>query len=381
MMAMSEQRKKSMHQRASKIIDLFERVVNLIRPKAYNTIAKLVVSVGLLQIAESYAKILHAFVIALFEENIGKSEVLRSFLNATSDPTAGVILVLSGLVYHLTVTLGKDYIDTKRAELPKYPSLQCILLNGDKSLLSSEFTIRGCRVNLPCKKDIPDNKDIEPNYNDPRFGSALRLAAIHNSMLITRRNKSLFRERAQVLSDWAGAELIFLSVTNDGSILASGLSVVLRIPRHKGVYVSMPGHLPDMPKDEIDPFRMSLLDPIKTHDPRAISISSDVHHYQVTWNIFKMQAKTEEISTDGILLKTDRSLEIECTIFCDELPEPIVTTYITHPAPEIVNIDLNQLINSESYNDIRDKVIMDGYELRAFQLKLERYQMDGERYL
>lgn len=362
---------------------MFERVVNLIRPKAYNTIAKLVVSVGLLLIAESYAKILHAFVIALFEENIGKSDVLRSFLNAKSDPATGISLVLSGLVYHLTVTLRKDYIDTKKAELPKYPSLQCILLNGDKSKLSSEFTIRGCRVNLPCKKDIPDNKEIEPNYNDPVFGSALRLAAIHNPMLITRRNKNLFRERAQVLSYWAGAELIFLSVTNDGSILASGLSVVLRIPRHKGVYVSTLGHLPDMPEDEIEPFpiRLSLLDPIKTHDPRSISISSDVHHYQVTWNIFKMQVKTEEISTDCILLKTDRSLEIECTIFCDELPEPIVTSYIAHPPPEIVNIDLNQLRNSESYNDIRDKVIMDGYELRTFQLELEQYQMDGEKYI
>lgn len=366
-----------MHEQASRWVDLLERLVNLIRPKAYNTIAKLVVGIGLLQITESYTKIVHAFVIALFEENIGKSEVLRSFLSATSDPTAGLILVIVGLAYHLVVTLGKDYIDTRKSELPKFPVFSCFLLNGDKKQLSTEFTIRGCRVNLPHKDDIPDHKDIVPDYNDPIFGSIYRTRAMYGSILSKRKNEDLFRERAKLLFDWAGAELLYLNIANDSSVLASGVSVKLSIPRQKGVYLSMLGDLPDFPKEETDYFVSgSTLDNLlKARGPKVISISSDAHHYHVSWSVFKMQAKTEQISKDAFLLKTDKPVEIECVIFCDELPEPITKTYVAYPASDLIDINLDQLVGKESYFEICNKLIMDGYMVRRFE---SLYEMEAK---
>ena len=50
-----------MHEQVSKWVDIFEKIVNLIRPNAYNVIAKWVIGVGLCQIAESQVKIAHAF--------------------------------------------------------------------------------------------------------------------------------------------------------------------------------------------------------------------------------------------------------------------------------------------------------------------------------
>ncbi|MEZ9297675.1 hypothetical protein AB4168_04135 [Vibrio splendidus] len=370
-----------MHEQASKWVDLLEKVIKLIRPKAYNAIARWVIGVGLLQIAESQAKIAHAFVIALFEEYVGKSEILHSFLNATSDPTTGLILVLGGLGYHLVVTLGKDYIDTRKAELPKFPLLNSLLLNGDKEELEVIFTIRGGRVNLPNKDDIPDYKEEEPDYEHPIFGNVHRMAAMHNSILGKRKNTELFRERAKVLSEWGGAELLYLNITNDSSVLASGVSIKLEIPRHKGLSVTMPGQMPDTPKEEINDFNHLIPHnpTLKPIDLKAVSLNADSCFYHISWSVSKMQAQTEETSTDCILLKTAKTVEIKCTIFCDELPEPITTKYTVHPTPETVDINVGQLIDKGSFNEISDKLIMDGYKTRVVKSWCEQYEMDKAR--
>ncbi|EOD9421143.1 hypothetical protein ACJ5M9_002774 [Vibrio campbellii] len=370
-----------MYEQASKWVDLFERLLNILRPKAYNTIAKWVIGVGLVQIAESQAKIAHALIIAIFEEYIGKSEALWSFLSTTSDPIVGQILVLGGLAYHLIATLGKDYIDIRKAERPKSPLLDCLLLNGDREKLNSDFTIRGSRVNLPHKGDIPDHNEKEPDYEHTIFGDIHRLTSMHNSLLGKRKNTQLFKERAKVLSQWAGAELLYLNIANNSSVLASGVSMKLEIPRHKGLSVTMPGRIPDTPQEEIEDLsylspRHLAPDPI---DLNAISLDSDSHFYHISWSVFKMQAQTEKMSTDCILLKTDKPVDIKCTIFCDELPEPIIRKYTAHPTLEVVDINIKQLIDSDLYNEVSDKLIMDGYETRFLTSWHEQYEMDAAR--
>jgi len=359
-----------MHEQVSKWIDLLEKIINLIRPKAYNTIARWVISVGLVQIAESQVKIVHAFVIALFEEYVGKSEILRSFLSATSDPSTGLTLVLGGLGYHLIVTLGKDYIDTRNAELPKFPLLNCRLLNGDKKKLETEFTIRGGRVNLPNNDDIPDYKEQESDYEYTN-----RMPAMRNSILGKRKNTELFRERAKVLSEWAGAELLYLNIANESSVLASGVSIKLEIPRHKGLSVTMPGQIPDTPKEDIH----HLIYTPKPIDLKEISINADSRFYHISWRVSKLQAQTEKTSTDSILIKTDKTVEIECTVFCDELPEPIRTKYTVHPTLETVDINVKQLMGKDLYNEISDKLIMDNYKTRVVKSWHEQYKMDDAR--
>lgn len=68
-------------------------------------------------------------------------------------------------------------------------------------------------------------------------------------------NKDLYRERADVLREWAGAEILYLTIFNDSSILANGVSVELIIPRHKGSSLHVPKNkYPEEPKAEYEPY-------------------------------------------------------------------------------------------------------------------------------
>lgn len=360
----------------SRVLDGLGRAISIIRPKAYNVIAKRVIFVGLFQMIESQVKIVHALVIALFEQFIGVSEILRTFLNATSAPSLGFILVVMGLLYHLVVTLGKDYIEVKSLALPKLPKLKCSLLNDDKEELSQEFTIRGSRVNLPETKDIPDNKSIDSEASEDAAVSALQLHSLYESRFGKRKNEDLYRERAEVLNKWAGAELIYLKLSNDGETLATGVSIELAIRKQKGLFVTVADPLLHSPDEFIDDSRSLLgIDHLtRTINPKAISIDSDSSHHSISWAVNRIQAQTEECSTDCILLKTDKSVEVECTIFCDEFPKPAKTIFTVKPASKILDVSIKELMSSSSFQSIFDTAIMDGYESRLFESMTDKYE-------
>ncbi|PSV52554.1 hypothetical protein [Photobacterium sp. GB-3] len=143
----------------------------------------------------------------------------------------------------------------------------------------------------------------------------------------------------------------------------------------------MPGKLPDIPKEEIDDLDHLYSPPHtpKSIDLMAISLNADSRLYHIYWNVSKIQAQTENTSTDCILLKTTKTVEIECTIFCDELPEPITTKYTVHPTQETFDINVEQLIDEGSYNEISDKLIMDCYETRVLKSLYEQHDMDEAR--
>lgn len=370
-----------MQEKVNDWLDIAERVLNLIRPKAYNTIAKAVVLTGIGLIVESQVNFLHAVVVALFEEYIGKSEILRSVLNASSDPTVGILLVLAGMVYHVAVTLGKDFIDTKKAELPKYPVLSCFLLNGDREKLDSEFTVRGKLVCLPDRDSIPDQE--EPICDEAIYGhnaSIFRtMQAIHRSPFGDQLNKSLYRERADVLKEWAGAEILYLNISNDSSILASGVSVVLTIPRYKGLSIKVPDNkYPPEPKSvrKYDDKFSLILPSYNNVSMPDLWVSSDTKNYYIKWKVNRLQAQTEQEADECVLLKTDKPIDVQCTIFCDELPEPARTTFRANPPQDTTVISVDELSDESCYKALSDKLIMEGYVLRVFEEMIEDYEME-----
>ncbi|MBY7733043.1 hypothetical protein JHW46_22115 [Vibrio splendidus] len=374
-----------MQEKVNGWLDIAERILNLIRPKAYNTIAKAVVLSGLGLLVESQVNFLHAVVVALFEEYIGKSEILRSVLNASSDPTVGVALVITGMVYHLAVTLGKDFVETKKAELPKYPALSCFLLNGDKEKLDSEFTIRGQLVSLPDRDSIPDQE--EPTFDESILGHH---ASIYRTMQSIQRshhfgdqlNSSLYRERADVLREWAGAEILYLNISNDSRILASGVSVVLTIPRHKGLSIKVPDNkYPPEPKAKREyNDRFSHITPSFHNISRPdLRVLSDANNYYIKWKVDRLQAQTELEADECVLVKTDKPIAIQCTIFCDELPEPTKATFKVNPPQSTAIVSINELSDKPYYETLRDKLIMEGYVPRVFEEMVKEYEMKEAR--
>ncbi|MGF1888221.1 hypothetical protein L4D13_19030 [Photobacterium profundum] len=369
-----------MHNKVNQWLDIAERVFNLIRPKAYNTIAKAVVFTGIGLLVESHFNFIHSLIVALFEEYIGKSEFLRSVLDTDTDKTIGIILITLGMLYHISMTLGKDYIDTKKAELPKFPSLSCLLLNGDKKELDSEFTIRGSLITLPNRESIPNNAQEIPEYNNTHMSAMI--AAIQIQGFVSQKNRDLFRERAEILKQWSGAELLHLKIENNGSILANCVSVKLQIPRDKGVLINdLSINIPEDPKETIDHNdRFSGILDLHEHPMTLddLSVHSDADFFTVYWRVNSLQAQTEKTANNYLLLKTNKSTVIECTIFCDELPEPIVSTYIVNPPPQTLNVTIEDLKDSERYIKLCDKCIMEGHEERAVKEWMREYEVENE---
>lgn len=366
-----------MQEKSSKLLDFLIKVASIFKPKAYNTIAKRVVFIGLLQIVEAEVKFVHAIVIALFEKFIGVSAILRDFLSATSNPTIGFSLVITGLIYHLAVTLGKGYIETKISGLPRVPNLKCSLLNGDKEELDVDFTLRGKRVGIPRLEDIPINKDFEPEAPIGAAAAVLGLGATYGSRFGKRKNEDLYKERAKLLGKWAGAELLYVKLSNDSETLATGVSVELAVRKQKGLCVALSTPHPALPADFIDDDAHRLLHidrVIKAVNPKAVSLNSDSEHHRVLWTVNRLQAQTEECSDDCFLLKTDKPVTIECTIFSDELPKPTTTSFLVKPTLNALDVSIEQLMNSNSFEQIYDSVVMDGYYSRLWKSITDKYQ-------
>ncbi len=371
-----------MHEKVNRWLEIAERILNIIKPKTYNTIAKSVVLTGIGLIVESQVNFFHAVVVSLFEEYIGKSEILRSVLNTSSDPTVGVLLVLTGMIYHVVVTLGKDFIDTKKVELPKYPTLNCVLLNGDKEELESEFTIRGKLVHLPDIGNIPDQEEVkldESIYGNSSIFQTMKL--MQSSHFGKQLNKDLYRERADVLREWAGAEILYLTVSNDSRILANGVSIELTIPRHKGLSIKVPKNkYPEEPKvenDYNDRFKIQSIHSYHNVSIPDLKVSSDANNFYIKWKISRLQACTYLEADECVLLKTNKPIDIKCTIFCDELPEPTKITFKANPPLGTAIVSIDELSNESYYTLLRDKLIMDGYVIRVFEDMMKEYELES----
>ena len=362
-----------MYQKASQVLDLLERFINIIRTKAHNKIANMVIGAGLLQIAEAHAKILHAFSIALFEEYIAKSAILRDFLNATSDSTTGLIMIAMGLTYHLIAYLGKDFIDAIKAKQPKTPELQLQLLNGDKTPLTTEFTIRGERATTPSWEDIPlclteEDSFFLNNALPENIQHHLHQLEMLNRSFNTHENKNLYRERAEFINKWACSELLYLSLSNISTVLTNDIHIELKIPKSVSS-ISIEDkfiHLPESSESIIPILNSSHF----THQPKLkkiydhIEITQTRDDWLLSWKAHKLHGQTSIESSECFLLKVTEETTIECTVCCDELPKPYKVTFKAKPPQKSSIVALEELMDDRYYDALLNRVVMDGYVSR-----------------
>jgi len=351
-----------MSSKGNQLVGWLVQLLIALRPRTYNRITTSVVLSGLLLVWESQVKLAHAAIVVVVEKFIGESELLRTVLTSTSDTFIGMSLIGMGLLYHLVA----EYLQSKKAPLPAVPSLSCHLLNGDKESLDTEFTIRGKLALLPPANEIPDQKDSLATDARSIIGQAMR-AHLYSGQ---QTNTNLYRERADMLNDWAGAELIYLTVQNEGKVLATGVSVQLSVPRSSGVLVRPNSDItPPIPKTKFNRHEnlLSLKElNLQTPARNELTLTVEGNRRVIHWQLQNLQARTSIPSEEAILIKTNEPIEVECTIFCDELPEPLVKTFHVNPPSEEVKVYLSQLKNEERYNALCDELIMDGYIDRIY---------------
>ncbi|HBC7427953.1 TPA: hypothetical protein KEY68_000175 [Providencia rettgeri] len=355
-----------MNDKVDNWIDKAERVINLIRPKAYNTIAKVTILTGLGLIGESQINFIHAIVAAIFEEYIGKSEILRTVLDVSGSPITGFLLVVVGMIYHIIVTLGNEYINTKKSELPKYPMLKFFFKNkhdssfsnGEMHLDKPKYTFEQCQ-SIPEYSKTVENTEEHLSANETPLSKSLKfidysLPSGYQHPKTTKVNKRFYKERLDILQEWLGYEKLCLSIANDSEIFANDIKVKISIPRNGRITVKTTrDKIPKRPETHINVGPIGMLNSNCSNEPfydkyrPFITESDDI--YEINWRIEKLQAKTFTGSSFGLWVKINEPIDIDCTVFCDQLPRPFNSKITLHPSSNIEVIELADIIEGENF--------------------------------
>lgn len=361
-------------------LDRLDRLLNIIRPKAYNVIAKTVIGLGVAFVAESQLNIIQAVVIAGYESLFGYSEVLRNFIEGGSNPWIGLFLIVIGLIYHYFMTVGKERIDLLLSEIPKKPVLSLELMSADlEQYKDNSISLRGYIVNSPPEDDIPEYK---VNYNLPNMEG---FSSILNTFGNMKLNPSFYKERGEFLKIWGGSELISLKITNLTPVLATGVKVEVTLPRIKGVSAdNTKNDFPLLPSEQTDnEFGMltSLSHPHQTI-PYDIKHAHNEREYCFVWDANDIQANTRCISDTYLFLRSEVSFDIEFKIFCDQFESPVSEIYRVSRNSQSLTISLYELMTeNEVFNQLVDRCVMDGYIKRVVEKKLKEYEHESQELI
>lgn len=365
-----------------KWLGYLSRFLNIIRPKTYNVIARVVVGVGATLVI-SQTHIVEAVVVAVFESYFGRSDVLRDYLSQESNLHWGAWLIAGGLIYHLLMTVGTDLVDVRLQRLPKHPTLTLGVLNADSEDIGSNcIQMRGSLCVVPPDDDIPEHVEViripmeRTGFN--MFGGGLAAAFLNESL-----NAKFFKERASFLRAWGGAELLCFTINNVSPILAKNVSVCFVVSREAGVAMDNTNDyspaIPSAKKVNCINF-LSSSTTAETYDIKRGHTDQD---YIFTWNVGDVQAGTIVESKTAVFIRTDRGTEIHATIYCDDLPEPVSEKYqVRAPIKEATQITTTDLkLDDAEFVNILDNVVMDGYLRRRAEKEFKKYQHESQEYL
>lgn len=350
-------------------IERFDRILTIIRPKAYNVIARIIIGMGIALVAESQLNILQAVIVASYESMFGYSEVLRKFIEGSSNPWIGLFLIVIGLIYHYLMTVGKQQIDLRLSQIPQKPVLGLELLNADLDKYEhNSINLRGGLVSLP-SDEIPEHK---MNYNLPNMsGLNNALNTIGNIAL----NPSFYKERGDFLKIWGGAELISLKLSNLTPVLATGVKLEIAIPRIKGVSAdNTKEDFPKYPSEENNGHFSSIQ---LTSQPVHYDIkrSHNEKEYGFTWEVNDIQANTTSISDTYIFLRVEQNVDMNIKIFCDQYDSPATEIYRVTKSKLSHSISISEITGKkEIFDEFVDKFIMDGYIQRVANKRFQEYK-------
>jgi hypothetical protein len=350
-----------------------DRFLTIIRPKAYNVIARTIIGLGIVLVAESQFNIMQALIIAGYESLFGYSEILRNFMEGSSTPWVGLFLIVIGLIYHYLMTVGKKQIDLRISETPEKPVLSLELLNSDSEhYKNNSISLRGYIVDLPLEDEIPE---YTVNYN---LSYMRGFPIVPNNFLNVERNPDFYKERSEFLKIWGGSELISLKLTNLAPVLATGVKVKMTLPRLKGISADNTKiYFPPLPSEKAkNPF----------HSISALSVPHRTEHYDIkhehnnkeycfVWDIKDIQANTVCISDTYIFLRSEESFDVELKIYCDQFESPVRETYQVNRNNQSIDVSVSQLMaEDEAFSKLINSCVMDGYLRRVMEKKIEEYE-------
>ncbi len=205
----------------------------------------------------------------------------------------------------------------------------------DKSeLIGTHIKITDINLKTPAVSDIPDYGVSE--YPD--------FVSTHILIPSFDKNKDFYRECAEYLKTIASVSPLRIAINNSGNTVANDIKGIIEIddPSNE-VIVFDSSQLPDKPVSN----KSALL-----HRNLPIGNNQDiiVKKYQSIWQITvrfpKIQAKDTVVS-DSLLhigAKLSRSIQLNTTLYCDELTDPIKKNLTVEVSVEERNIGLKELL-------------------------------------
>ena len=359
-------------------LERLKRFLEIIRPKTYNIIARSLVIAGVTIVIESQINILQVALIYFCELLFGNSEILIDLFQGTTTPWLGLIIILIGVVYHFAITVGKDLVEALLQTKKAKPELELKLLNIDmEELQTPDIKLRGVITQLPDRESIPTLE--APSH----YESIFNLLGVPGVNQGKRLHPDFFHHRADYLKVWGGAELLILRLKNSSSVLATGVSVEIKLSKKKGLSVdNTKGRVPYSPIRE----KPSLTDEVMklNSQPVQFDITQDhtFNEYIFIWQPDSIQAGSQKSSDTFLFLKSSKAAHIEFTIFCDQFEAPKKIIYYITPPDKTRNIKLSELQSEDKeFDKLANECIMDGYFDREFERMRARFDHQEEEIL
>lgn len=361
-----------------KWLDRIERFINLIRPRFHNAITRTVVGFGLALAVESQINFFEAIGVAVYETFFGPSEFLRYLFSTSPNAWTGVIFVIFGLIYNAIVTVGLELVEKYKKAIPREPELKLSIVNVDKEEFDESYTMRG----IICFHNINDIPEYTQDRDSLPFelGYAYRVFVSSTGRSRPEINRNLYRERAEFLKVWGGAEIFYLKIENIGSVIARNARVEVTIPK-----------LPRMSAKNENKLHPKL--PSLHHEPMSrmpFGVDADVPFYDIKhsnspdayffeWSIERIQPKEIKTSVTEIFFRTESECEMHIKIFCDEISNPIISTFKVYPAASRREISLSLIMSDEKeFLTAIDEFVMDGYIGRYHTKLFKEYQSEQD---
>jgi hypothetical protein len=325
-------------------LERLDRFLTIIRPQAYNVIARATVGLGLVLVAESQLNIAQFTVIAVYENLFGYSEFLREHLVGGASPWMGLFLIVVGLAYHYLITAGKEQVELRLSEIPKKPELTLEILNADlEEYQDNNINLRGFVVLAPPEEEIPKYRI---SYDYPNMEG---LSNVLNTFGNMEKNPTFYQERGEFLKIWGGSELILLKIMNTTEVIATGVKVEVRIPRIKGVSADNTKEaFPSTPNDKATNHFGSISISSLTLPRQTIHYDVKSEHsekeYRFFWNVSEVQANTSCTSDTYIFLRSEESVDIDIKIYCDQFPSPVLEKYSVNRKGQPRHVSVSDLM-------------------------------------
>ncbi|HPM50032.1 MAG TPA: hypothetical protein PLP67_09175 [Methylotenera sp.] len=311
----------------------------------------------------SAQNLIQSFVVALYEKKFGESEFLRLIFVNEYSPIIGLILVAIGLLYNLLATVGLEWADSLKNAIPKKPEFSLEILDMDENILPLDFRMRGLKI-LNNLKDYPEFYIPRPNSF---FGNT------NISLLDSRANEDLYKERAEFLELWSGAEVLSFNIKNVSSVSATNLEVKIHCKKLTSLAMDNGNSFtPKLPAKE----KRGLLD-FHRHDFNLASkLDIDDSHthskYIFTWKLGSLVAQRNRLSETKIFMRTEEAFELSVMIYCEELSEPIEIIYQISPPDSQHTLTTDDLYD-EKFDELINTSVMDGYIERYRKVIVDNY--------